>query len=248
MNGINNRGRLNLFFTPLYHAPSPPLPPTPEDVPMEPVEHPQSPPAVEQPQPPPEPPMRKRNAHMSVRGGPQTSLLPPLPPTYPPIPEDPKMGGPSNTTPVVDTTPATFAQPPPPVGFDNPIPSYPATSRHNPFEPLPPVDFNYQAPLYDPYLQEVVHNDLYPSPFPPAYPPTSYPNYGYEYPAVPQPQPPPPQQLESINQALERVEDVHRREMSRGFLFLLYCIVLYCIVLYCIVISVKSLRGHVISI
>ncbi|MFS8031936.1 hypothetical protein Hanom_Chr17g01551721 [Helianthus anomalus] len=121
------------------------------------------------------------------------------------------MGGPSNTTPVVDPTPLAFAQPLPPLGFDNPIPTYLATSGYNPFEPSPQVDLNYQGPSYDPYMQAVVHNALYPSPFPPAYPPTGYPSYGYQYPAVPQPHPLPPQQLEAINQALERVEGVQRR-------------------------------------
>ncbi|MFS7914592.1 hypothetical protein Hanom_Chr02g00155231 [Helianthus anomalus] len=174
---------------------------------MEPVEHRQPLPAMEQPQPPPEPPRRKRGSRMS-RMGPWSSPLPPFPPSYPPIPKDPQMGGPSNTIHGVDPTPVTFAQPPPLVGFDNLIPSYLAMSRYNPFEPTPPIDFNYQGPSYDPYMQAIIHNTLYPFPFPPAYPPTGYPSYGYQYPAVPQPQPLPPQQLETITQTLERVEDV----------------------------------------
>ncbi|XP_022019447.1 formin-like protein 14 [Helianthus annuus] len=182
--------QFTLENTPSYHSPIlPPLPPQ-EDVQMEPVE---------QPQPPPEPLRRKRGARMSVRLGPRSSSLPPLPPTYPPIPEDPQMGGPSNTAPKVDPTLVTFSQPPPPSGFDNPIPTYPDTSRYNPFNPSTPVDYNYQAPSYDPYMQTVVHNALYLSPFLPAYPATGYPNYGYQYPVVPQPQP----QLEAINQVLE---------------------------------------------
>ncbi|XP_022019701.1 leucine-rich repeat extensin-like protein 3 [Helianthus annuus] len=166
---------------------------------------------MEQPQPPPEPPRRKRGARMSMCLGPRSSPLPPLPPTYPPIPEDPQMGGPLNTTAVVDPTPTTFAQPPPPLGIDNPIPTYPATSGYNPFEPSPLIGFNYKAPQYDPYMQAVAQNAYYPSSFPPAYPPTGYPNYGYQYPAVPQPQPLPLQQLEAINQTLERVENVQRK-------------------------------------
>ncbi|MFS8000104.1 hypothetical protein Hanom_Chr12g01174441 [Helianthus anomalus] len=141
--------QFTFVYTPSYHSPSPP-PPTPqEDVYMEPVEHPQPPPAMEQPQPPPEPPRRKPGACMFVRLGPWSS---PLPPTYPPIPKDPQMGGPSNTTPVVDLTLVTFAQPPPPLGFDNPIPTYPATSGYNPFVPSPSIDINCQVPPYDPYL------------------------------------------------------------------------------------------------
>ncbi|XP_021971789.1 extensin-like [Helianthus annuus] len=170
---------------------------------MEPVEQPQPLPAVEQQQPPLEPLRRKRGARMSMRSGPRSRPLPPLPPTYPPIPKDPQMGRPSNTTPVVDPTPATFAQPPPPIGFDNLIPTYLVTSRYNPLEPSTPVDYNYQTPPYDPYIQAIVHNALYPSPFPPAYPTTGYLNYGYSYPTVPQPQPLPPPQFEAINQALE---------------------------------------------
>ncbi|MFS7929069.1 hypothetical protein Hanom_Chr04g00328241 [Helianthus anomalus] len=119
---------------------------------MELMEHPQPSPVVEQPQPPREPPRRKRGARMSMHLGPRSSLLPPLPPTYPPISEDPQMGGPSNTTPVVDSKLATFAQPPMPVCFDNAIPMYPATYGYNTFEPSLPVDYNYQAPSYDPYM------------------------------------------------------------------------------------------------
>ncbi|MFS7931926.1 hypothetical protein Hanom_Chr04g00361731 [Helianthus anomalus] len=136
---------------------------------------------------------------MSVRLGPWSSPLPPLPPTYPPIPEDAQMGGPSNTAPVVDPTRVTFAQPPPPSGFDNTIPTYPDTSGYNPFSPSTLVDYNYQEPSYDPYMQAVAQNAYYPSPFPPAYPAMGYPNYGYPHPVVPQPQPLPPPQLEAIN-------------------------------------------------
>ncbi|XP_021995942.1 extensin-like [Helianthus annuus] len=146
---------------------------------------------LKQPQPPPEP-RRKCGARMSVRMGPWSSPLPPMPQTYPPIPEDPQMGGPSNTVPVVDPTPQTFVQPPP-SGFDNPIPTYPDMTG------------------YDPYMQAVIHNALYPSPYPPAYPTTRYPNYGYQYPAMPQPQPLPPPQIETLNQALERVKQLQRQ-------------------------------------
>ncbi|MFS8032239.1 hypothetical protein Hanom_Chr17g01555251 [Helianthus anomalus] len=140
---------------------------------------------------------------MSVRMGQWSGSLPPLTQTYPTIPEDPQMGGPSNTVPVVDPTPQTFVQPPS-SGFDNPILTYPLTTGYDPFKPTTPIDFNYPAPAYDPYTQAVIHNALYPSHLPPAYPTTGYPNYGYQYPDVPQPQPQPQPQIEAINQALER--------------------------------------------
>ncbi|MFS7988081.1 hypothetical protein Hanom_Chr11g01030381 [Helianthus anomalus] len=120
------------------------------------------------------------------------------------------MGGPSNVVLVVDLTSQNFVQPPP-SGFDNPIPTYPDTTGYNPFNPSMPIDYNYQAPAYDPYLQVVVYNALYPSPFPHAYLATRYPNYGYKYPVVPQLQPHPPSQIEAINQALERVEQIQRQ-------------------------------------
>ncbi|MFS7939316.1 hypothetical protein Hanom_Chr05g00450261 [Helianthus anomalus] len=164
---------------------------------------------VEQPQPPPEPPRRKHGTRMSMRSGLQSSPLPQLPQTYPPILEDPQMGGPSNTTLVVDPTPATFVQPPP-SGFDNLIPTYLDMTGYDALNPTTPIDYNYQAPSYDPYMQAVVHNALHPSPFPPAYPATGYPNYGYQYPAVPQPKPLPPPQLQALNQALERAEQIQR--------------------------------------
>ncbi|MFS7952687.1 hypothetical protein Hanom_Chr07g00609871 [Helianthus anomalus] len=115
---------------------------------------------------------------MTVRGGPRISS-PHSSHNYPPIPEDPQMGGPSNVAPVIDTTPATFA-PPPPMGFENPIPTYPSATGYNPFEPQAPMGYNYQASAYDPYVEATVHNALYPSPFPPAYP-TGYPAYGYSF-------------------------------------------------------------------
>ncbi|MFS7921304.1 hypothetical protein Hanom_Chr03g00235231 [Helianthus anomalus] len=40
-----------------------------------------------------------------------------LPLSYPPIPKDPQMGGPSNTAPVTEALPT---------GYDNPIPTYPS--------------------------------------------------------------------------------------------------------------------------
>ncbi|XP_022041118.1 protein transport protein SEC31-like [Helianthus annuus] len=141
--------------TPSYRSPTQPPPPQQEDVQME---------LVEQPQPPLEPPRRKHGTRMYVSSRLRSSLLPPLPQTYPPIPEDPQMGGPSSTAPVVDPTPATFVQPTP-SGFDNSIPTYLDMTGYDPLNPTTPIDYNYQAPSYDPYMQAVVHNALYPSSF-----------------------------------------------------------------------------------
>ncbi|XP_035830746.1 extensin-like [Helianthus annuus] len=164
-------------------------------------------PAEEPPQPPPEPPRRRRNARMSVLGGPRFSSLQ-ASSNYPPIPEDPQMGGPSHAVPKIDTTPATFAPPPPPMGYENPIPTYPRPTGYKPYEPQAPTGYHYQPPAYDPYVEAVNYNALYPSPFPPAYP-TGYPVQGYQYPPYqqqPQPQPPPKQQQHGIFQRLEEVE------------------------------------------
>ncbi|MFS7987835.1 hypothetical protein Hanom_Chr11g01027521 [Helianthus anomalus] len=92
--------------TPSYPPPQTP-PPPPEDEPLE------------QQQPPPQPRKSRTDARMSVRTGQWSGSLPPLPPTYPTIPEDPQMGGPSNPEPMVE--------PPqkPPIGYDNPILTYP---------------------------------------------------------------------------------------------------------------------------
>ncbi|MFS7967052.1 hypothetical protein Hanom_Chr09g00781201 [Helianthus anomalus] len=99
-------------------------------------------PAEEPPLPPPEPPRRRRNARMSVRGG-QRISSPQASSNYPPIPEDPQMGGPSHAVPKNDTTPANFAPPLPPTGFENPILTYPEMTGYNPFEPQAPTGYNY---------------------------------------------------------------------------------------------------------
>ncbi|MFS7945396.1 hypothetical protein Hanom_Chr06g00523821 [Helianthus anomalus] len=91
------------------------------------------------------------------------------------------MGGPSNPASVIDTTPGTFVQPPPPMGFENPIPTYPAATGYTPFEPTAPMGYNYEAPSYNPYAEAIVHSALYLSRFTPTYP-TGYPTYGYQYP------------------------------------------------------------------
>ncbi|XP_022031330.1 proline-rich protein HaeIII subfamily 1-like [Helianthus annuus] len=117
-------------FTPSYHN-SPAQPPL--DEPYLQAVTPPPLPVEEPPQPPPEPPRRRRNARMSVRGGPRFSS-PQASSSYPPIPEDPQMGGPSHAMPEDNPPPASVAPPPPPVGFENPIPTYPGLSGYNPFE------------------------------------------------------------------------------------------------------------------
>ncbi|XP_022041116.1 proline-rich protein HaeIII subfamily 1-like [Helianthus annuus] len=113
-------------FTPSFHN-SPAQPPLDEPY-LQAVSPPPLP--VEEPpqQPPPKPPRRRRNARMSVRGGPRFSS-PQGSSSYPPIPEDPQMGGPSHAVPEDDPPPVSaVAPPPPPVGFENPIPTYPGSS------------------------------------------------------------------------------------------------------------------------
>ncbi|MFS8034510.1 hypothetical protein Hanom_Chr17g01582001 [Helianthus anomalus] len=98
------------------------------------------------------------------------------------------------------------------MGFDNPIPMYSDMTGYDTSYTATPVDYNYSAPSYDPYLQVVVHNALCPSSFSPTCLNTRYPNYGYQYPIVPQQQPPPHQaHIEAINQALERAEQIQRQ-------------------------------------
>ncbi|MFS7997376.1 hypothetical protein Hanom_Chr12g01141051 [Helianthus anomalus] len=98
--------------TPPY--PHPQTPPPPQE--NEPMEH-----AEQQPLPPPQP-RKPPGARMSVHAGQWSSSLLPLSPTYPTIPADPQMGGPSNTIPVVEPTQQ------PPLGFDNSIPTYQDTT------------------------------------------------------------------------------------------------------------------------
>ncbi|XP_021985010.1 leucine-rich repeat extensin-like protein 2 [Helianthus annuus] len=167
-------GQWKFANTPSYHN-TPPQPPL-EEPHFEAVTPPPLP-AEEPPQPPPEPPRRRRNARISVRGGPRFSS-PQASSNYPLIPEDPQMGGPSHVVPEIDVTPATFAPSPPPMGYENPIPTYPGPTGYNLFEPQAPTGYNYQPPTYDLYIEAVNYNALYPSPFPPAYP-TGYPVQGY---------------------------------------------------------------------
>ncbi|MFS7888941.1 hypothetical protein Hanom_Chr00s000002g01600901 [Helianthus anomalus] len=96
------------------------------------------------------------------------------------------MGGPSNPVSEVDTAPV--AQPPPQMGYDNPIPSYVGTMAYNPFEQPTYPEYNYyNAPDVDPYLVAENNNALHPEgPYAASYQ-TGYPAYGYQYPPPPQP-------------------------------------------------------------
>ncbi|XP_022003246.1 extensin-like [Helianthus annuus] len=179
------------FFTPSYHS-SPAQPPlvepqlqavSPPPLPVE--EPPQQP-----PQPSPEPPRHRRNACMSVRGGPRFSS-PRGSSSYPPIPEDPQMGRPSNAAPEVEPPPVSYAPPEPPMGFDNPIPTYPGSSGYNLFENPSGYPSDYKSQY--PYLTDTQYHHLYPSSYPPVLP-TGYPVPGYQYPPYRQPPPPPQQQ------------------------------------------------------
>ncbi|XP_021975053.1 circumsporozoite protein-like [Helianthus annuus] len=130
--------------TPPYPHPQTPSPPQ-EDEPME--------PADQQPQPPPQP--RKPRGSRSPYQGPnewdqcfnQFTFVNTPPYPHPQTPSPPQEDEPMEPA---DQQP----QPPP----------QPRKPRGSPT----PMDYNYPAPSYDPYLQAVMHNALYPSPFPPA--------------------------------------------------------------------------------
>ncbi|MFS7904849.1 hypothetical protein Hanom_Chr01g00040891 [Helianthus anomalus] len=107
---------------------------------------------------------------MDVRAGGPRFSSPQASSTCPPIPKDPQMGGPSHAVLENDLPPVTFAPPPPPMGYKNPISTYPRSSGYNPFDYQAPTGYEYQAPAQDPYLEAAQFNALYPSPFLPAYP------------------------------------------------------------------------------
>ncbi|XP_022031130.1 ALG-2 interacting protein X-like [Helianthus annuus] len=95
------------------------------------VTPPPPPPAVYQA--PPEPPRRRRSGvRMSVREGGFHFSTPhhSSGSHYPPLQEDPLMGGPSVPASEVNSTPIA----PPPSGFGNPIPTYAGSTAYNPFE------------------------------------------------------------------------------------------------------------------
>ncbi|XP_021971552.1 early nodulin-75-like [Helianthus annuus] len=183
-------------YTPPHHI-SPPHQRAPSEDPHFQAVTPPPPPAPKQP-PPVEPSKRRTTARIN----------------YPPIHEDPQLGGPSNVVSEVDSAPVA---PAPPMGYENPIPSYPDVAGYNPFEQPAYSGYNYNnAPAVDPYIEATNFNALYPSSFPPAYP-TGYPAYGYQYPPPPQPQPqhqqPPqlPLQQPQQQEILQRLHEVERR-------------------------------------
>ncbi|XP_022007650.1 leucine-rich repeat extensin-like protein 5 [Helianthus annuus] len=91
------------------------------------------------------------------------------------------------------------------------IPEDPQTG--GPSNPTPIVELPQPPPTaYDPYLQAVIQNALYPPPFPLTYQNPGYPNPGYPYPVFPQPQPSQQQlPIEAINQVLERAEQIQQQ-------------------------------------
>ncbi|XP_022026887.1 extensin-like [Helianthus annuus] len=150
-------------------------------------------------QPPPEPPRRRRSNAQ--------------------IPAD---GGPSNPVSEVDSAPVS----PPPMGYDNPIPSYAGTAAYNPFGQ--PAHTNYNYAEVDPYLVVANYNGLNPEgPYGAPWG-IGYPAYRYQHPPPPQPphqqppQPPliPPEQQQEILQRLSQVEREvqEERRNNRGFL------------------------------
>ncbi|XP_021996072.1 early nodulin-75-like [Helianthus annuus] len=169
----------NWKYTPSHHS-SPHQQVPSEDPHFEAVTPP--PPLPPEQQPPPEPPRRRRSgARMSVPGGfhfstPQHSSIS----HYPPLYEDPQMGGPSNPVSEVDSPPV--APPPPHMGFDNPISFYAGAAAYNPFEQPAYSGYNYyNAPSVNPYLEAANYNALHlEGPFQASYP-TGYPAYGYQY-------------------------------------------------------------------
>ncbi|MFS7931927.1 hypothetical protein Hanom_Chr04g00361741 [Helianthus anomalus] len=118
---------------------------------------------------------------MSVRGG--IRISPPQGSSnYPPIQEDPQVGGPSNPAPVSDPAPATLVPPSSPMGFGDLIPTYPDATGYSLYEPQAPTGYG----TYDPYNPTTVFNALYPPHYPPPHP-SVYVAYGYPYPPPQQP-------------------------------------------------------------
>ncbi|KAJ0834948.1 hypothetical protein HanRHA438_Chr16g0749481 [Helianthus annuus] len=179
------------------------------------------PPPVQQP--PPEPLRRRRsNARMSMRGGVRISTPQPSSGShYPPLHEDPQMGGPLYPVSEVDFAPVA----PPPLGFGNPIPAYAGSAAYNPFDQ--PAHTNYNYAEVDPYQAAWDYNALHPEgPYGAPWG-VGYPAYGYQQPPPPQPphqQPPQPQLIppERQQEVLERLSQVERevqaeRRNNRGF-------------------------------
>ncbi|KAJ0795695.1 hypothetical protein HanPI659440_Chr04g0153441 [Helianthus annuus] len=93
---------------------------------------------------------------MSVRGGVRISTPQPSSGShYPPLHEDPQMGGPSNPVSEVDSAPVA-----PPLGFGNTLPAYASSAAYNPFEQ--PAHTNYNYAEVDPYQAAWDYNGLHP--------------------------------------------------------------------------------------
>ncbi|KAJ0956651.1 hypothetical protein HanPSC8_Chr01g0017781 [Helianthus annuus] len=123
------------------------------------VTPPPPPPPVQQA--PPDPPRRRRSgAQISARRGDFHFSTPrhSSGSHFPPLPEDPEMGGPSNHPAEVNSAPV--APPPPPFGYDNPIPAYAESTAYNPFELPTHTHYNYADA--DPYLVAANYNALHP--------------------------------------------------------------------------------------
>ncbi|KAF5788345.1 hypothetical protein HanRHA438_Chr10g0475511 [Helianthus annuus] len=208
-------------YTPSYHSQQQQQQHDPsEDSRFVAVTPPPPPPIVQQP--PPEPPRRKiSGARMTVREGEFhfSTLQHSIGSHYPPLHEDPQMGGPSN--PVSEMNSAPIA--PPSLGFGNPIPTYAGSAAYNPFEQ--PTHTNYNYAEVDPYQAAWNYNAIHPEgPYGGPWT-TGYPPYAYQYPIPPQPpmQPQPlrfsPPEREEILQRIRQVEHEVREERrhNHGF-------------------------------
>ncbi|XP_035840202.1 trithorax group protein osa-like [Helianthus annuus] len=179
-------GTYDWYFTLSYHS-SPAQPPL-EDPQLQAVSPPPLPveePPQQPPQPLPEPPRRRRNAHMS---------------------RTPSWVDPQTAAPEANPPQASYAPHQPPVGFDNPIPTYPGSSGYNPYGD--PSGYPSGYGTHDPYLTPAQYHHLYPSTYPPMHP-AEYPIQGYQYPPY---QLPPPQQLQQQQQTQEILERLDKVE------------------------------------
>ncbi|KAF5772996.1 hypothetical protein HanXRQr2_Chr13g0583721 [Helianthus annuus] len=142
---------------------------------------------------------------------------------YPPLHEDPQMGGPSN--PAAEVNSAPVAPPPPPFGYDNPIPTYAGSTAYNPFEQPAHTHYNYIG--VDPYIEAAAnYHALHPEvPYETPWG-MGYSTHGYPIPARPpaqhlsqQPRFSPPEQEEILHR-LNMVERdfEEERKNNRGFL------------------------------
>ncbi|KAJ0911746.1 hypothetical protein HanRHA438_Chr06g0266591 [Helianthus annuus] len=184
--------------------------------------------AVTPPPPPPvqpvipDPPRRRRSGtRMSTRGGefhfstPRHSSAS----HFPSVPEEePQFGEPSGHPAEVNSAPV--APPPPPFGYDNPIPAYGASTAYNPFEQPTHTHYNYNYDA-DPYVLVANYNALHGTSWRP-----DYSAHGYPIPPRPPVQQPsqqprfsPPEQEEILHR-LNRVERdfEQERKSNRGFL------------------------------